>query len=83
MRRLALLCVVLSSSLSFAQRLPELARSVNYKLTFAPDFEKNIFAGQETISVQILKPTSEIVLNVAEIDFLSASITSAPRKEER
>jgi hypothetical protein len=46
MRRLALLCVVLSSSLSFAQRLPELARPVNYKLTFAPDFEKNIFAGQ-------------------------------------
>jgi aminopeptidase N/puromycin-sensitive aminopeptidase len=29
------------------------------------------------ISVQILKPTSEIVLNAAEIDFLSASITSA------
>jgi aminopeptidase N/puromycin-sensitive aminopeptidase len=77
MRRLALLCVVLSSSLSFAQRLPELARPVNYKLTFAPDFEKNIFAGQETISVQILKPTSGILLNAAEIDFLSASITSA------
>ena len=59
------------------QRLPELARPVNYQLTFAPDFEKNIFAGQETISIQVLKPTSEIVLNAAEIDFLSSSITSA------
>jgi aminopeptidase N len=77
MKRFVLLCVVLSSLLSSAQRLPELARPVNYKLTFAPDFEKNIFAGQETISIQVLKPTSEIVLNAVEIDFLSASITSA------
>jgi len=51
MKRLVLLCVVLSSFLSFGQRLPELARPVNYELTFAPDFEKNIFAGQETISI--------------------------------
>ena len=77
MKRFALLCVVLLSFFSFAQRLPELARPVNYQLTFAPDFEKNIFTGQETISIQILKPTSEIVLNAAELDFLSASITSA------
>jgi puromycin-sensitive aminopeptidase len=76
-KRLVLLCVILSSFLSFAQRLPELARPVNYKLTFTPDFEKNIFAGQETISVRVLKPTSEIVLNAAEIDFRSASITNA------
>jgi aminopeptidase N/puromycin-sensitive aminopeptidase len=77
MKRFVLLYVVLSSFLSFAQRLPELARPVNYQLTFAPDFEKNIFAGQETISIQVLKPTSEIVLNAVEIDFLSASIASA------
>src|SRR5882724_11065120 len=76
-KRLVLLCVVLCSCLTFAQRLPELARPVNYKLTFAPDFEKNIFTGQETISIRVLKPTSEVVLNAAEIDFLSASITSA------
>ncbi len=76
MRRFALLCLVLSSLSSLAQRLPELARPVNYKLTFAPDFEKNIFSGEETIAIQVLKPTSEIVLNAAEIDFLGASITS-------
>jgi len=77
MKHLALLCAVLSSFVGFAQRLPELARPVNYKLTFAPDFEKNIFAGTETISIRVLKPTSEIVLNAAQIDFLSSSITSA------
>src|SRR5882762_3434121 len=77
MKRFALLCIVLFSFLSFAQRLPELARPVNYQLTFAPDFEKNIFAGQESISIQVVKPTSEIVLNAAEINFLGATIKSA------
>jgi len=76
MRRFVLLCCVLSSFVAFAQRLPELVRPVNYRLTFAPDFEKNIFSGQETISVQVLKDTHEIVLNSVDIDFLSASITS-------
>src|SRR5258705_11979248 len=82
MRRFAWMCVVLHSFLSFAQRLPELARPVNYQLTFAPDFEKNIFAGEETISIQVLKPTSQIVLNAAEIDFVNASITSAGSTQE-
>src|SRR3954470_10838176 len=77
MKRFVLFCIVLFSFESVAQRLPELAIPVNYKLTFSPDFEKNIFAGQETVSIQILKPTSEIVVNAAEIDFLSVSITSA------
>src|SRR5882672_11018154 len=82
MKRFVLLCAVLSSFLSFGQRLPELARPVNYKLTFTPDFEKNIFAGQETISIQVPKPTSDIVLNAAEIDFLSVSITSVGATQE-
>src|SRR5712672_1918423 len=82
MKRFALLCVVLSSFLSFAQRLPELARPVNYQLNFAPDFKKNTFTGEERISIQVLKPTSEIVLNAAEIDFVSASITSAGVTQE-
>jgi len=82
MKRFVILCVVLSSLLSFAQRLPELARPVNYQLTFAPDFEKNIFSGQETIAIQILKPTAEIVLNAAEIDFLGTSISSAGTTQE-
>jgi aminopeptidase N len=82
MRRFVLLCVILFSFFSFAQRLPELARPINYQLTFAPDFEKNIFSGQETISIQIAKPTSEIVLNADQIDFLSVSITSAGATQE-
>src|SRR5580698_11268565 len=58
-----------------AQRLPELAVPDNYKLTFAPDFTKNNFTGDEIIQVRVLKPTSEIVLNAAEIDFEAVTIT--------
>lgn len=60
-----------------AQRLPELAVPENYSLTFAPNFTKDNFAGDETISIRVLKPTAEIVLNSAQIDFQSASITSS------
>jgi aminopeptidase N len=67
---------LLLASTCAAQRLPELAVPDNYKLTFAPDFTKNNFTGDETIQVRVLKPTSEIVLNAAEIDFSAVTITS-------
>jgi aminopeptidase N/puromycin-sensitive aminopeptidase len=63
-------------SMAGAQRLPEVARPENYKLTFTPDLETATFAGDETISIQVLKPTSEITLNAAEIDFHDITITS-------
>ncbi len=68
--------VVLTFSLATAQRLPETARPENYKLTFTPDLDKATFEGNETIAVQVLKPTSEITLNAADIDFHDVSITS-------
>jgi aminopeptidase N/puromycin-sensitive aminopeptidase len=72
------LWVVFFALLPFAaaQRLPELAVPENYKLSFAPDFQQDNFEGDETISVRLLKTTSEIVLNSAEIEFHEASITS-------
>jgi len=82
MRRFVVLCIVVSSLFASAQRLPELARPVNYKLTFAPDFEKNIFSGQETIAIKVLQPTPEIVLNAVQIDFLGCSITSGGVTQE-
>ena len=82
MRRFVALCIVAFSLFSSAQRLPELARAINYQLTFAPDFEKNIFSGQETISIEVLKPTNEIVLNAVQIDFLETSITSGGVTQE-
>ncbi|HWY21794.1 MAG TPA: M1 family metallopeptidase [Candidatus Acidoferrum sp.] len=63
-------------SLAAAQRLPEVAAPENYKLTFTPDLEKAKFEGDETISIRVLKPTSEITLNAVDIDFHEISITS-------
>jgi aminopeptidase N len=76
-RILAILTFVAAAlSLAAAQRLPEVASPDNYKLTFTPDLEKATFEGDETIAIRVLKPTSEITLNAAEIDFHDVSITS-------
>lgn len=69
--------LVLAASLANAQRLPEIARPENYKLIFTPDLENARFDGDEIISIQILKQTSEITLNSAEITFHDVTITSA------
>ena len=69
--------VVLTVSLASAQRLPEVARPENYKLTFTPDLEKAKFEGDETIAVRVLKPTSEITLNAVDIDFHEVTVTSS------
>src|SRR5258708_3281735 len=63
-------------SVAVAQRLPEVAAPENSKLTFTPDLEKARFEGDETISLRVLKPTSEITLNAVDIDFHDVTITS-------
>ena len=68
--------VLLWASVAGAQRLPQVAVPENYNLTFAPDLNRGNFAGEETIQVKLLKPTSQIVLNSADIDVQDASITS-------
>ena len=78
MKRILLLAtfIVASFSLAAGQRLPHVAMPENYRLSFNPDFEKATFEGDETISVKVLKPTSEITLNAVDIDFHEVTITS-------
>ena len=71
----AIFCV-LTLSLATAQRLPEVARPENYKLTFTPDLENAKFEGDETIKIQVLHATSEITLNAADIDFHDVTVSS-------
>jgi hypothetical protein len=61
-RILAILAfVALTFSWAMAQRLPEgIARPQNYNVTFTPDLQNAKFEGDETITIQVLKPTSEI-----------------------
>lgn len=68
-------CVLLLASFAMAQRLPETSVPENYKLTFTPDFNKNNFAGEEVIKIRVLKPTSQIVLNSADIEIGEATLT--------
>src|SRR6266849_8845505 len=76
-RILAVLAFALTTfSLAAAQRLPEVAAPENYKLTFTPDLEKATFEGDETISIRVLKQTSEITLNATDIDFHDVTVTS-------
>jgi aminopeptidase N/puromycin-sensitive aminopeptidase len=82
-RILAVLTFVLTTfSLAAAQRLPEVAVPENYKLTFTPDLEKATFEGDETISIRVLKPTSEITLNAADIDFHDVTVTSGGKTQK-
>ena len=70
--------LLLSLSWAMAQRLPEdIARPQNYTLTFTPDLQSAKFEGNETITIQVLKPTSEITLNAVDIDFHDVSISSS------
>ena len=57
------------TAFGWAQRLPETAIPSNYKLTLAPNFTNDTFAGDETIQLKIPKETDRIVLNAAEIKF--------------
>ena len=67
---------MLLCGIAAAQRLPEIAVPENYQVSFAPDFEKDNFAGEETIKLRVLKSTSQIVLNSAEIRFEEATVST-------
>ena len=73
---LALLWVCLLSCWAAGQRLPQIAIPENYRLSFAPDFTAENFAGEETIQIRVLQPTSRLVLNAVGIDFQETSIAS-------
>ncbi len=71
--------ITLSRAHTFAGFRPAVARGArpeNYKLTFTPDLEKARFEGDETITIRLLKPTSEITLNAVDIDFHDVTVTS-------
>ncbi|MGA9806350.1 MAG: hypothetical protein WBQ56_01555 [Candidatus Sulfotelmatobacter sp.] len=84
MKRILAILIFVSAAFSVAvtQRLPEVATPENYKLTFTPNLEKAKFEGDETISIRVLKPTSEITLNAADIDFHEVTITSDGSTQE-
>jgi len=56
-------------------RLPATVVPSRYDLRLEPDLVSLTFQGEETITVTVLEPTSEIVLNAAELTIREASVT--------
>jgi aminopeptidase N len=71
-----LLVVLFLTSLVSAQKLPQIAIPENYTLRVSPDLTKATFEGEETVRVNLLQSSPEIVLNAADIDFHAVTITS-------
>ena len=49
-------------------RLPRTVAPRRYDLTLEPDLAAATFSGSETIAVEVLEPTTEVVLNAVEIE---------------
>ena len=57
-------------------RLPRTVLPDRYELTLTPDLAAASFAGEERVTVDVLEPVSQIVLNAIELDILTAEFTS-------
>jgi puromycin-sensitive aminopeptidase len=55
-------------------RLPRHVIPIRYDLRLEPDLPASSFSGQETITLTVHQPTSEIILNAIELDITSAQI---------
>jgi len=93
LKKCVLIFLIALPGLAGAQRLPLSVVPENYDLTFTPDLAKAAFTGVETIQVKVLKPTTSITLNAAELEFASVAVTQgdlaqpaqatfAPEKEQ-
>src|SRR5215469_2266159 len=74
-KRFIYLSFLFCAVLALGQRLPQDVVPLNYKLTFTPDLASATFTGDETIQVNLLRPTNSITLNCAEIQFGNTEIT--------
>jgi aminopeptidase N len=82
LRKIALILLIASPMLAFAQRLPEGVTPQHYSLTFTPDLAKATFSGEETIDVTLAKPASSITLNAAELEIPLAEVTQTDKTQE-
>jgi aminopeptidase N len=64
-------------------QLPADVRPVQYAISVTPDAEKLRFDGSVAIDVDVLAPTDLIVLNAADLDMKSATLTGADGNARR
>ncbi|HSB40887.1 MAG TPA: M1 family metallopeptidase [Methylomirabilota bacterium] len=58
-------------------RLPASVVPARYDIRLEPDLDAATFAGEETVTVTVKEPVSEIVLNAAELAIQSVSVATA------
>ena len=59
--------------------LPDSVRPSKYHLTLQPDLQQFTFRGQVAIDIEVIKRTSEIVLNADELQIESATLAGVSR----
>ena len=59
--------------------LPKEVVPINYQINLTPNLDDFTFLGEVTIDVAIKSPTRNVVLNCAELEIISSSITMASR----
>lgn len=81
MKKFLFVFMALIAAVNFqAQRLPSGVVPEHYQLTFTPNLKDATFSGDEIIDVRVLKPTTIITINSAEIKFTSATVESGGAK---
>ncbi len=58
-------------------RLPTTVVPTRYDIRLEPDLDAATFAGEETITVTVREPVTEVVLSVAELVIRSVAIESS------
>ena len=56
--------------------LPQTVKPTKYALKMQPNMEEFTFTGEESISIEVIQATSQIVLNATELDVQSAALTT-------
>ncbi len=55
-------------------KLPKEVRPTEYAIRIAPDLEKLVFTGSETVKITVEKPVTELVLNASQLEIESAAV---------
>ena len=58
-------------------RLPRHVRPTRYDLRLEPDLATLTFTGDQTVTLEVDEPTTEVVLNAVDLAFGEATLTNA------